>query len=690
MTDKLQTAKDSFEEAKAFYAEQHEQIREDLEFSNPANPKQWHDDAIRDRRSSGRPHLTFDYTNQYIMQVVNDQRMNKPGLNAIPVGSGSDIEVAHALEGLFRHIEYASRAGIAYDTSIENAARVGLGWLRVVPEVVDYETNEQEIRIKRVHDSTSVMLDPGSTEPDGCDAMCGHVEAAIGKKQFKSLYPKSKIYDDKTDGWYGKDDLRVCEYFEVALKKQNRLIIEGPERERMTLSESEYWQMVKVVGFQPQVLGQYMAEVRTVEWLKYYGEEILEETIFPADYIPLIPTMGYEVWIDGKRYLCGLTRRMMDGQRAYNVARTAETELVMMSPKQPFLAVADAIEPFKNQWASANTSSQAYLPWKAYDDEQRPLPMPQRQMPAQVSPGYLQLSQASLGDIEASVGMYRANLGQASNETSGKAINARQRQGSIANYHYVDNQSRSIEHVGRIIMTMIPKIYDVRRMVQIMGEDGEAKSITIDPEMTQAVQKRGAEIIAINPNIGRYDVRVKVGPGYATMRQEASEMLGQIMQGNPAFAAVVGPIWARMQDWPEADKMARMLMAMAPPQVQAAAEDGEEQELPPQVTAKLQQQEQQLQQAMQMVQQLQGALQEAEAKTQAEQQQLVMHIQADQVANQQQIDADLMLERMKSETQLAVTEANNQNKLEIEELKAKLQMLIQSMQPPQVVSATNE
>lgn len=613
--DLLQKAKECFKEDQEAFRDNRERMLEDLRFSNPACPEQW-DDAVRRAREQSeggaRPCLTFDQTNQYIAQVVNDSRQNKPGIKVIPVDSGADIEVAEKIEGMIRHIEYSSRAGIAYDTAQEYAARIGLGWLRVLPEVVQAERNEQEIRIKRVHDPLSVILDANSQEPDGSDASRGFIETVLTKKAFKELYPKASVISwdssDRLDGWIADDSVRVCEYFYKVETKVNNLVIAGPQGERMTVTEDEYWRLAEQTGMRPMVEATFPTTETEVKWVKMSGMEILEETDFPSRFIPLVPVLGYEVYVEGRRFLCGMTRRMMDAQRAYNYERTSYIEQVALQPKAPFVLPWESVENFQDEWATANTSNRAYLPYNSLDSEGRQLPQPQRQGPPPVGASFIQGGALALSDIQASIGMYRANLGAPSDETSGRAINARQREGDTANYHYIDNLSRSIEQLGRIIVDMIPRIYDTQRVARITGDDGSVDSVQINPEMQQAKQKT-ADALVINPSVGQYDVRVRVGPSYTTLRQESAEAIGQILQGNPNAFAVLGPEWAKMQDWPNAEKVSKMLLAMAPPQVQALAQG--DQEIPAPVQAQMQQMKQQMQQ-------LQQALQEANQKLEAD------------------------------------------------------------------------
>src|SRR4051812_26942363 len=199
--DTHRQAVEEFEDARDAMSEAYSQMREDLRFSDPTNPQQW--DKLASQLRNGRPCLTFDRTNQFISQVVNSGRQNKPSIHVLPANSGADQDVAEKLNGIIRHIEYVSRAGIAYDTALEYAARIGLGWMRVVPEVMRAETNEQEIRIKRIADPLSCYLEAGWTEPDGSDAMVGFVETMIPAKTFKAMWPKDKAqsWEGSTPGW---------------------------------------------------------------------------------------------------------------------------------------------------------------------------------------------------------------------------------------------------------------------------------------------------------------------------------------------------------------------------------------------------------------------------------------------------------------------------------------------------------
>ena len=595
----FERAKTRIEEAKDWSREQHDRIREDLAFSNPADPQQWDKDAISAR--SGRPTLTLDRTNQFIQQVVNDARQSNPGVQVIGVDSHADPKAAETLGGLFRHIEYRSRAAHAYDTAIDLSARAGLGWLRYYPEVVDEASGEQEIRIARIVDPTAAGLDPNSTEVDGADAEWCYIETAYTQAAFERLYPKAKAVPLGSDtAWRVGDRVTVCEYFEVQRSTANEILAAGPDGEEIALAEDDYWTRYEA-GEQLQVIETRRTEQRRIVWAKLTGAELLEQTEFPGEHLPLVPVLGSELWVDGKRYLCGLTRRLMDGQRLHNTQMSAVAEFLATQPKAPFMLPIEAVAGHEKHWDRLNRGNPAYLPYNHVDEQGNAIPMPQRVSPPPMPGAYAQMAQFAVDEMQAAVGMYKANLGQASNETSGRAIRARQMEGDTATFHFIDNLSRAIEHMARGIISMIPRIYTSARIAQIVGVDGERKQVRIAPMGPAAMTDRAGQVVAINPSVGRYDVRVRTGPSYTTQREETAQQLADMIQAQPQLAPILGPMWARLKDMPEGERIARLLLAMAPPQVQQIEQDGADAPIPPQVQARLQQAEQQaqaMQQAM--------------------------------------------------------------------------------------------
>jgi hypothetical protein len=178
--------------------------------------------------------------------------------------------------------------------------------------------------------------------------------------------------------------------------------------------------------------------------------------------------------------------------------------------------------------------------------------------------GLIQAKAGASDDIKSTTGQYDSSLGATSNERSGRAILAREKQGDTGTYHYVDNLARAIRYTTRQIVDMIPKIYDTQRIARIIGIDGETDMAKIDPTQQEPVKKivspENPNVVIekiYNPSVGKYDVCVTTGPSYMTKRQEALDSMSQLLQGNPALWAVAGDLFIKNMDWPGAQEMSQ-------------------------------------------------------------------------------------------------------------------------------------
>ena len=182
----------------------------------------------------------------------------------------------------------------------------------------------------------------------------------------------------------------------------------------------------------------------------------------------------------------------------------------------------------------------------------------------------MQAVQLAENDIMQSMGIYQPSLGGESNETSGRALLLRQKQSETGNFHYQDNLNRSIRQVGRIVVDMIPSIYDRQRVIRILGEDGTPKTVNVDPNLPQASANTDNPAIdsIYNPTIGEYDVVCDSGPSYATKRDEAANMMLSLTQANPTLFQTIGDLMIKNMDWPGAEEISKRLQALLPPQLQ--------------------------------------------------------------------------------------------------------------------------
>jgi hypothetical protein len=323
------------------------------------------------------------------------------------------------------------------------------------------------------------------------------------------------------------------------------------------------------------------------------GAEVLETRDWQGQYIPIVPVYGDEVDVEGKRQFRSLIREAKDAQRNFNYWRTMATEMIALAPKVPFIGPKGAFKYDADKWSTANTNSHAYI---EYDGQVPPQRQPLAAMPA----AELQIALSASDDMKAVMGIYDASLGARSNETSGRAIMARQREGDVATFHFQDNMARAIRHAGRILIDLIPHVYDRERIIRTIGEDGTQKAVPLKQE-TPVLDNNGKPVLDDNGipmsriydlAAGKYDLTVATGPSFTTRREEAAAQMTEMVRAFPDAAPVIGDLIAKNLDWPGADEIAERLKAINPA-LQAQGQGG----IPPEL-------QQQIQEGMMRLQQL--------------------------------------------------------------------------------------
>lgn len=598
-------AKRRFKQCEEWEGNARKLFLEDIKFANADsdNGYQWPNEVRRNRDVDERPCLTINKVRQHNLQIINDIKQNKPRAKVSPVSNGATYEAAQVFEGIFRHIEYISNASTAYDTAASFMVQGGIGYWRVVTDYLGNDNFDQEIFIRRIKDPLSVFIDPDINELDGSDARFAFIFDDMPLDEFRDTYPE---YKDKggqsalgySDGWIDKEHIRVAEYYRRVENVDQLISFTDPRTgEPIMLRRGQIPE--EIVDAVIDNVSTRSREIKTwkVEWYLIIGDEIAERRDWAGEYIPVVRIIGEETIINGELDRKGHTRNLRDPQRIYNYWSSSAVEHVALQSKTPFIAPAAAIENLETYWETANTVNHSVLPYNGLDDDGNVIPMPQRAEPPVMAQAYIQGLQIAQQEMQYVSGQYEENFGSRSQQSdvqSGVAIQERARRGDNSTFHFVDNQATGIRFTAKILLDLIPKIYDTPRVLRILGEDGEESHIQLDPGATQAYAKHSlkqAEAVKaiFNPNIGRYDVQADSGPSYQTKRQEAFNAISQILATAPEWAGVIGDLLFKAADFPMADEIAERLERMVPPQAKGEG-------VPPAV--------QQLQQELQKTQQI--------------------------------------------------------------------------------------
>jgi hypothetical protein len=519
---------------------------------------QW-DDVIRQARElDHRPVLTIDKTGQFVRQVSGDWRKASPTVEIIPDDDDASPEIAEIFDGMVRQIEYKSLAAQVYSWGLECAARCGIGHWRIGTRYADGDTFDQECYVERIPDPLSVTWDAAAIALDRSDAKTCYVSDMVPRAEFEQKY-KGKLASDfpqdkDTSGlfWSRGDFVRVASRYWIEPKTHTiALLWDG--------------RVVPVKdGTKP---GGEIMRVRKVEVPCVYhqlmsGNDYLsDKEKLPGRYIPIVPVIGEEVAVDGRLIRRGIVRTLKDAQRLYNIALSANAEIIGSQPKAPYVGPLGSFQGLERYWNVANKVNLPYLPYNA--DANLPNGgRPERVTPPQGAPAVVDQLRLANEDMFSVTGIYPAALGQRSNETSGKAIEARQREADTGTFVYFDNANVAIKRTGDILVDLIQAVYDGQRQVSIMSREGEESKVDIN----KGISTPDGPAILNDITAGRYVAKIRPGPNYATAMEQAKEALAELMQ-NPQIAPVIGDLYVEHLDIPGGEKIAERLRRALPPQL---------------------------------------------------------------------------------------------------------------------------
>lgn len=623
--DFLQLAMERFKLAGEAEADIRERALEDLKFFNG---QQWDEAIATVRKRRGKPCLVMNHLPQFKRQITNEQRQQRPAITVNPVGDNSDVDTADMVQGIVRHIEVNSQADIARDMSFEQMVISSFGYRRVITDYADDDTDEQEIRIQPIKNQFTVYFDPLCMEPDYSDARYAFIIEDVPRKLFEDEYKNSDAVSldeyqsvgDTAPDWLTEKHIRIAEYFYVEEEKRPK----GRPK-------------------------------RKVKWAKITSQDVLDERDWLGKYIPIIPVLGEEMIIDGVRVLKGFVRDAKDPQRQYNFMNSGAAHAIALNPKSPYLLAVGQTEGLEAKWEKANVEDSPFLEYIPISVGGTVIGPPQRANNEVQIQGYKDLIMMADNDLKAAIGIYDASLGQRGPEQSGRAIAQRKQQGDLATLNYSDNLARSILHEGRVIIDLIPKIYDTPRVMRIIKPDDSVQHVVTHAGAEQAGQAEGLKTEAIQKiydlSVGRYDVAVSVGPSYQSKRQEAVATQLELVKASPKLMDIGGDIIIRNMDIPQAGELADRVKKTLPPQLQ------DDQSTDPKV-------------------QLQNA--QAQLAQMAQQHQLMQEVIQKQtkVIDEKQIEAQNKLDvvRLQEETKITVAEINTKAQESLARIKLETDM----------------
>jgi hypothetical protein len=635
-------------------SEQRARELEDLQFDRALEADQWPQKILDERKGDGRttaakPCLTIPKLTQPILQTVNEGKSARLGIRIKAKGNGADDDGATLRQGLIRAIEVNCNAAAARYWAFERAVKCGRGFYRVlktyandgpfhdvngVPDI-DSEVYDLDLTVSRILNQFSVYFDPFAKEPDWSDAEWCFITEDVPKDEFKRKYPKSKLatassqelssLGDSAAGWIGNEAFRVAEYYYVEHETKT-LYYDSKTGEKRWLKDDEQG------PFDPHIKTRQV-DVRTVKWCVITAMDVLDEEDWQGRFIPVIPVIGMEYNVNGKRCFKGIVSNAKDAQRSYNYFRSSQVEMTALARSAPWIMAEGQDEGYEAQWDRANVDNRTRLIYRPTSFEGHLVPPPQRNVAEPAIEAITIMVREADNDIKSTTGRFDPSLGAiSSSERSGKAIQKLQEQGERGSSNYLDNlASISMVLEGKILLDLLPIVYDrPGRIARVLGdEEGDERQVMLGAPFVEGPDGAPVPVPAGMPpgapgmmpqgqmapgqpptppqepqeydlSQGVYSVVVSVGPSTKTQREENVALLTSMLESvpDPEFAKIIMPILAKNLEGPAAQELSDALSPHGP--------DGEK--IPPQVQAHVAKLEQQLQEVTAAAQQMDQAL----------------------------------------------------------------------------------
>jgi len=557
------TAMEDFEASESMDREQRAAAVKDMRFVNEEGG-QWDDDLVEKRRN--RPRYTVDRISPAIDQGVGAQRQVRTSLKAVPLADGNE-KTADIYTGLMRNIEQDSHSQNAYDAAYDEALTCGYGGWRILTEFESDDAFEQVIRIKPILSAvTSLYCDPSAREYDKSDGRFKFLISRMSTKAFKERYPNAAVTDFTGEeyvregrcDWFSGGSVRLAEYwYKKPAQRTLGLLSDG-----RTIDVDEEADVLDELAQQGiTVVRTRTVDSHDVEMVVMNGAEILgPPKPWAGKFIPIIPVYGRLAWLEDKQYVRGIVRKARDPQQIYNYATSAAVEATAATPKDPVWLTPKQAQGHEKQLRQAPTSNSPYM---LYNPDTNASGPPQRGGAPQLQTSLLQQIEQSKTDIHATTGVEPASLGNIPVVKSGVAINAETRQGDRGLFVFSDNLEKSKQFTGRILVDLIPRIYDTKRVVKVLGPDEVFTDVTINDAEVNGINQpvmdaqTGKQVIVNDLSQGNYSVLAKTGPLFATQREETVAQLVTLTAESPVIQELALDIVIDNMDLNQGDELKR-------------------------------------------------------------------------------------------------------------------------------------
>lgn len=579
---------ESVEKVNEWYSYFNEHIERARNFLTFLYVDQWDMNVRQARETVNKPTMEFNKLTSIIRGILGEFRNNSPALTVRGVGKDVQQNAVDVREGLIRHIHYESDADIAYQIAGRHGLECGWGAARVVAEYESPDSFNQVLRIKPIMDFQSAFWDPTASEGNKMDGdYCG-VYTMMSMDRFKKQWGKICPNPESVSGltgnyyvrWNTRDTVMIAEmYYKEYYDKKLVQLSDGQEmsekeaKEVMEMQEKAMEQdpYADIMGYQPLEI-QNTRDVRDykIKHIKFVQNKILEETDYPGRLLPIPYIEGDTTVIDGEAIPVPYIQDAIDTQKLINYIGSEIAYGILRSRKETVIGTADMFAGHEDDWLNP----QRVQGWIEYNFDKQ-AGKPEFIKPPAFSDSFLVAYQNANQDLMQILGRFEESRGQETNAISGIAINARQRAANKPVNLYDDNNQRGIKYIGKVLLDMIPHIYDTERTVMIMSGDNQSKAVDLNKQKGFKMLPNGD----VEPNIendmtkGKFDIEIRVDGSYDAQQAQAMDVLIRLATINPAISNLIPDLLAEVSGLQNTQQLVERLKTLVPPQIIAKEEN---------------------------------------------------------------------------------------------------------------------
>jgi hypothetical protein len=552
-----------------YYSKNNDFYRRDTKFVYQED-YQWTTEEVREYKRDSRPRMTFNMLPRYITNLAAEFAENVPD---VEVRSEHFQEVDQGIidltTNLLRNISLDSRNDLVYQTAAQNAWTGGYGAFRVTVERENPMSFNFVIRYKPIYDPTTCFWDPMAKMTDKSDGQYCGIAIPMAKSEFESKYPgipvpKFTPLDEGNFVWATDEEVTVVDYWEkIPFKKQVSLLSDNTVMDA-DLAEDHIKQQNKEIRLQKEqfpaapinLLSIVKTETRNDFKIMFYRttkDDVLEKSEWDGRELPIIFVAGITKWVDGRERTYGLVHWMKDAQRAYNYARSEYLYRLQLTRYEKFLVTKENVAGNEDAWQNVHKAKSA-LVYKTGPLGEKPIVVPSQSVGNDLQAEMTR----SLGDLQLIPGRFDPNFGGQGNEISGTAIATRQRGGNLNIKEYFDNVFSAVESGARVVVDLLPKIYDTERRVTINKPDGTQESTLVNTNTANTLKDT------------LFNVKINVGSSFAIQQSENVAKLIQLSQANPKLADLVSDIIVKNLDIQHGPQMVERIQRWAIPTIAAS------------------------------------------------------------------------------------------------------------------------